>query len=93
MVYVNMRYLSYLKEIRCKNINNYEHHLLMVLAMYCNDDGVSYPKAQTIIDKMRTSRRTFYRTLKTLRDKGLVIMGKNDNGYTTYEIDLYATTY
>lgn len=88
MKHLNMQYINLLKEIRCRNINSNEFLLLVALAMHSDDEGISYPRTQTIINTMRASRSTFFRTIKDLKDKGLVVMGKNDLGYTTYKIDL-----
>ncbi|QEO58299.1 helix-turn-helix domain-containing protein [Francisella marina] len=46
--------------------------VLLSLANYANDDGVSYPSWATLEERCTSSRKTIYRSIKNLKELGLI---------------------
>src|SRR5262249_40711086 len=49
-----------------------DRFILIVLANYCNSFGIAYPSITRITEQARLDRKTVVKSLKRLREKGMI---------------------
>jgi len=89
---MSLRMLNLVFHMASTNVTLMERMVLLSLANYSNDGGSNaYPSVPRIAADTSMTRRSVQRTLKRLRDKGLVTeAGRMSRGAVRYELALSA---